>query len=246
MKSNQSEQSRQNVTIGILYLIPVPLAPEAISTVPEQVREQACGLRYYFVENLRTARRFLKAMDAAVDIDAIHFSEISRNQPADIHLLKKWLESGFEVGVMSEAGCPGVADPGAELVQQAHKLNARVVPFVGPNSMLLALMASGFNGQGYRFAGYLPVKEPERGKAIKELEARSVTQKETQIFMETPYRNMQLLQDLLKHCRAATRLCIAASLTASCEQIISKTILEWTGMHPDLHKKPAVFLLMAE
>jgi 16S rRNA (cytidine1402-2'-O)-methyltransferase len=245
MESNLPLGSKQSAGNGILYLIPVPLAPEGINTIPENVRAKACSLKYYFVENLRTARRFLKAMDASVEIDAIRFSELNRNQPADLPLLKIWLESGFEIGVMSEAGCPGVADPGAELVQRAHQLQARVVPFVGPNSMLLALMASGFNGQGYRFAGYLPLTDRERGRAIKEMEARSAAENETQIFMETPYRNRQLLLDLLKHCRAATRLCIAVNLSAPDEQIMSKTINEWSKGYPDLHKKPAVFLLMS-
>lgn len=245
MESNLCQEQKQYAGKGTLYLIPVPLAPESITTIPEKVREKACSLHYYFVEDLRTARRFLKAMDISVNIDAIRFSELNRNRPADLPLLKKWLEAGLEIGVMSEAGCPGVADPGAELVRQAHELHARVVPFVGPNSMLLALMASGFNGQGYRFAGYLPVKEPGRARAIKEMETRSAEHNETQIFMETPYRNRQLFLDLLKHCRPGTRLCIAASLSAPNEQIISKTIREWSGEHPDLHKKPAVFLLMS-
>jgi len=171
---------------SVLYLVPVPLSPYAAGTLSDEVKRRACSLKYYFVENLRTARRFLKAMDASIDIEDIAFSEINRHQAADMALLKSWLQAGHEIGVMSEAGCPAIADPGNVLVAAAHDAGARVVPLVGPNSMLLALMASGLNGQGFRFTGYLPVKEPERGNAIKEMETLSARNNETQIFMQTP------------------------------------------------------------
>jgi 16S rRNA (cytidine1402-2'-O)-methyltransferase len=146
---------------------------------------------------------------------------------------------------MSEAGCPGVADPGAVLAAAAQEIGATVVPLTGPSSILLALMASGFNGQGFRFAGYLPVKEPMRGKAIKELESISAERNETQIFIETPYRNNQLFQDVMRLCKHGTKLCIAASITDEREFIQTKTVAEWAKQAPELHKKPVIFLLMA-
>ena len=225
-------------------MIPVPLAPETLTSIPEEVREKACTLKYYFVENIRTARRFLKAFDKSVDIDAIEFSEMNQQNPPDTALLKKWLKSGFEVGIMSEAGCPGVADPGSELVAAAQNINAKVYPFVGPSSILLALMGSGFNGQRFRFVGYLPVKEPQRSKTIKELERISQQNNETQLFIETPYRNNPLLEELFRHCQPnKTRLCIAVDLTASEQVIQTKTIAEWAAIKPDFHKRPAIFLL---
>ena len=156
-------------TSGKLYMIPVSLSENGLNTIPEEVKQVSISLKYYFVENVRTARRYLKSIDKAVDIDSIQFSEVNSQTKPDLDLLKKWLRAGHSVGMMSEAGCPGVADPGSELAGKAQELGVPVVPLTGPNSILLALMASGFNGQGFRFAGYLPVKEPMRNKAIKEL-----------------------------------------------------------------------------
>jgi 16S rRNA (cytidine1402-2'-O)-methyltransferase len=230
---------------GKLFLVPVPLSPGNTDSLPETVRQKATTLQYYFVENIRTARRFLKSLDKSVDIDAIAFSEINQHVPADTKLLQQWLRAGYEIGLMSEAGCPGVADPGSALVAKAQEINARVIPLVGPNSMLLALMASGFNGQGFRFSGYLPVKEPERGKAIKILENLSAQHNETQICIETPYRNNQLFRELVRHCKPSTKLCIAVDITAAEEYIATKTIAAWEKEPPELHKRPAVFLIMA-
>jgi len=230
---------------GTLYLIPVPLAEHALHTVPEQVRQLSCTLRYYFVENIRTARRYLKSIDRTVDIDAITFCEINNQADPDLGQLRNWLAAGYEVGVMSEAGCPGVADPGSVLAAAAQQAGAAVVPLPGPSSILLALMASGFNGQGFRFAGYLPVKDPMRSKAIKELEALSAQRSETQIFIETPYRNNQLFQELIRLCRHGTRLCIAADITGAKEMIRTRTIGDWSKEVPELHKRPVIFLLMA-
>jgi 16S rRNA (cytidine1402-2'-O)-methyltransferase len=235
----------QAASLGKLYLIPVPLAEHALSTVPEEVRALSCSLEHFFVEQVRTARRYLKSIDKAVDIDCIQFSEINNQTPPDTGLLKKWLKAGHNVGVMSEAGCPGMADPGSVLAACAHDIGAQVVPLSGPSSLLLALMASGFNGQAFRFAGYLPVKEPLRSKAIKELESLSAQRNETQIFIETPYRNNQVLQDVFRHCRHNTRLCIAADLTGEQEFIRTLPIGEWIKQVPELHKRPAIFLLMA-
>ncbi|RYD98582.1 MAG: SAM-dependent methyltransferase [Sphingobacteriales bacterium] len=229
---------------GTLYLIPVPLAADQINTIPEEVRKKACALKYYFVENIRTARRFLKAFDPAVDIDSITFSEVNKQNQADIKLLKEWLKAGYEIGVMSEAGCPGIADPGSDLVAAAQTSGAKVVPFVGPSSIFLSLMGSGFNGQSFRFIGYLPVKDPQRTKAIKDLERIAHQQNETQIFIETPYRNNVLVEDLIKHLQPhKTKLCIAVDVTAPDQILATKTLAEWKGARPDIHKRPAIFLI---
>lgn len=227
-----------------LYLIPVPLAEDALHTIPEAVKNTTVSIRHYFVENIRTARRYLKSIDKDVDIDAIHFSEVNNQTVPDLSLLKKWVKEGHAIGVMSEAGCPGVADPGSKLVEAAHRLHAQVTPLTGPSSVLLALMASGFNGQAFRFIGYLPVKEPLRSKTIKELEAIAIKKNETQIFIETPYRNNQLLEGLLKQCEPSTQLCIAAHITAAQEIIRTMRIAEWKKQVPDLHKQPVIFLMM--
>lgn len=236
---------QQQTTKGKLYLLPVPLAENALHTIPEQVQVLSTRLQYFFVENIRTARRYLKSIDKSVDIDAIHFSEINNQVKPDLDLLRTWLKAGHEIGVMSEAGCPGVADPGSVLVAVAQEMGAVITPLTGPSSILLALMASGFNGQGFRFAGYLPVKEPLRGKAIKELEQLSAQRNETQIFIETPYRNNQMLQDIMRQCKHATKLCIAADITGEQEYIQTKSIGQWVAQLPDLHKRPVIFLLMA-
>ncbi|HET8572628.1 MAG TPA: SAM-dependent methyltransferase [Edaphocola sp.] len=244
MNTASSQQIKPSV--GILYLVPVPLAPGTIHFLPSAVIEKAPQLKYYFVEQLRTARRFLKEMNRETDMDSIQFSEMNQHRPPNTALLRQWLEKGFEVGVMSEAGCPGVADPGSVLVALAHEMGARVVPFPGPNSMLMALMASGFNGQCYRFVGYLPVKQPDRNKAIKEMERSSAQRGETQIFMETPYRNNQLFQELLSQCKDQTLLGVAAGITSASEFIRTRSIRAWRDAPPDLHKRPVVFTLMSK
>lgn len=230
---------------GTLYQVPVPIAEQALHTLPEQVRQLSCSLKYYFVENIRTARRYLKSIDRTVDIDAITFAEINNQVAPDLQLLRTWLRAGYEVGMMSEAGCPGVADPGSMLAAAAQAMGARVVPLTGPSSLLLALMASGFNGQGFRFAGYLPVKDPARSKAIKELESLSAQRNETQIFIETPYRNNQLFQELMRLCRHQTKLCVAADITSEQEYIRTASVAAWLKAPPELHKRPVIFLLMA-
>lgn len=245
MSSSLVTADHPSASEGTLYLLPVPIAEGKLQFVPEQVQKLSCSLKFFFVENVRTARRYLKSIDPSIDIDVIQFSEINNHVKPDLDLLRKWLGEGQRVGVMSEAGCPGIADPGSELVAKAQEWNYRVVPLPGPASVFLALMGSGLNGQGFRFAGYLPVKEPLLSKAIKELEALSAQNRETQIFIETPYRNNQLIQDLLKHCKKSTRLCIAAHLTADNEFIRTQTIAAWKQAVPDLHKIPAIFLLLA-
>lgn len=231
--------------VGTLVLIPIPIAPEAWHTLPPEVHQHTGSITHFFVENLRTARRFLKAIHPAIVIDDLHFSEIDKHSGADGQLLRQWLKSGHTIGVMSEAGCPGIADPGAELAAIAQDAGARVMPLTGPNSMILSLMASGLNGQSFAFNGYLPVKESARSARIKVLESLSRKERQTQLFIETPYRNNQLLEDLLKHCQPSTRLCIALDVTGSGEKIVTRTIAEWKKEKPVLDKAPAVFLFLA-
>ncbi len=234
-----------NKSTSKVFLIPIPLSEGALHTIPESVQAQSIKIKHYFVENIRTARRYLKSISKSVDIDAIHFSEINQKSALNKNLLKEWIENGFDIGVMSEAGCPGIADPGAEVIAYAQNEQVEIIPLVGPNSILLALMGSGFNGQRFRFLGYLPVKESERVKSIKELETSSKKEGETQIFIETPYRNEQLFESLLKNCQANTKLCIAIDLTSGAERIQTKTIAAWKKEDLKFHKIPAIFLLQA-
>lgn len=227
-------------------MLPVPIADGAWDTLPAQAVSLAKDLRYLFVENLRTARRHLKALHPDLVIDERQFSELDKHQGPDIKQLEKWLRAGHDVGVLSEAGCPGVADPGAELAAAAHRLGATVIPVVGPSSILLALMASGLNGQRFAFQGYLPVKNPERRKQIQTLEAQSKKEGMTQIFIETPYRNNPMLEDLLQACSGGTRICIAMGLTGEKAWVRTQTVDSWKkGERPDLPKEPAVFLFLA-
>lgn len=232
-------------TTGSLYLIPIPIADAALYTLPAEISTHTLQIQHYFVENLRTARRFLKSLHPSIIIDNLSFSEIDKHEGADISLLKKWLKEGHSVGILSEAGCPGIADPGAELAKVAHSIDAKVIPLTGPNSLILALMASGLNGQKFCFNGYLPVKDPERSQAIKTLEALSRKENQTQLFIETPYRNDALITDLLKHCQDGTRLCIAKNISAPDAYIKTKTVADWKKDTPVLGKAPAVFLLLA-
>lgn len=229
---------------GTLYLVPIPIAEGALNTLSADVALYTGGLTHYFVENVRTARRFLRSLHPVLVIDTLHFSEIDKHTGPDKALFRKWLKEGHDIGIMSEAGCPGIADPGSELVHIAQDMGIKVVPLTGPNSLILALMASGLNGQSFCFAGYLPVKDPMRMKRIKELEAISMKEQQTQLFIETPYRNDHLLADLFKHCSGKTRLCIAKNITAGDAFIQTKTITDWQKQKPVLGKDPAVFLLL--
>lgn len=231
--------------IGKLYLVPIPIADGAIQTLSTEIITTTSRLNHYFVENLRTARRFLRSVHSSLVIDDISFSEIDKHSGPDISLLRKWLKEGHDVGVMSEAGCPGIADPGSVLVSIAHELNATIIPLTGPNSIVLALMASGLNGQSFCFNGYLPLKDPARSKKIKELEQLSQRENQTQIFIETPYRNNTMVEELLKNCNEKTRLCIALNISAEDAYIKTLTIAEWKKNKPELPKQPAVFLLLA-
>ena len=231
---------------GKVYLIPTVLSPDALQTIPAYITATVQPLRIFFVENERTARRYLKALDRNINIDELQLHLMHENHPPDTALAKKLLLEGNNIGIMSEAGCPAIADPGHLVVQVAHRINAAVIPLVGPNSILLSLMASGMNGQNFQFVGYLPVKPPERVKTLKELEAVSQKKGQTQIFIEAPYRNNQLLKDILANCKDHTQLCIAADITGPEEYIRTRTIKEWKTAIPELHKRPAIFLLYAD
>jgi 16S rRNA (cytidine1402-2'-O)-methyltransferase len=228
-----------------LYLIPTILGEVDLEKVlPDYNSSVIKKIRYFVVENIRTARRFIKKTDREINIDDLVFYEL--NEHTEKKTLEEFLQpvyEGFDMGIISEAGCPGVADPGADLVRIAHEKNIKVIPLIGPSSILLSLMASGMNGQNFAFLGYLPVKPAERIKTLKEIERRSAIEKQTQIFIETPYRNMKLFEDLMATMHPLTRLCIAADLTIESEYIRTQTISNWKKQQPDLNKRPAIFLI---
>lgn len=229
-----------------LYLIPVTLGETPVGQVlPSYNREVIMGIRHFIVENIRTARRFLRQTDREFPIDDSTFFEMGKH--ADERLFSQYLQplrEGKPVGVISEAGCPAVADPGADIVGIAQREGLRVVPLVGPNSMIMAVMSSGLGGQSFAFNGYLPVDPSDRTKKLKMLESRAWTEGQTQLFIETPYRNHKMFQSLLAALRPQTRLCIAAGITTPDEYIRTLRISEWRGKElPDLSKVPAIFLI---
>jgi 16S rRNA (cytidine1402-2'-O)-methyltransferase len=228
----------------MLFLIPTILAPDTSDRVlSPQIKEVIQKTDYYFVENVRTARRFISELKLGKVIEQLTFFELNKDTPIEqVRQYFSEVPRGTDIGVISEAGCPGVADPGSLAVKVAHQYNIKVVPLVGPSSILLALMASGFSGQSFVFHGYLPIDKQERIKKIKALENESRKQ-QTQIFMETPFRNNSFLEDILQNCHSQTNLCIAANVTASDELIQTKTIAEWAKKKPDLHKIPTMFLM---
>ena len=228
----------------IVYLIPSLLDDEATRTIPLYLVDAVKDCQVLFVENERTARRFLKKISKEIVIDNYEWFVVSDTSKVSDTFSKK-ITDGKTIGIISEAGCPGVADPGQELVAIAHEMDAEIRPLVGPNSILLALMASGMNGQQFQFVGYLPINEHERIKAIKDLESESKKKNCTQIFIETPYRNNQLVESVIKTCKAATRFCIAVDLTGKSEWIKTKRIDEWRKEKIEVHKRPAIFLLLA-
>ncbi len=229
-----------------LYLIPTTLAPNTAQQVlAPQILEVVKQTNYYFVENIRTARRCISELKLGKVIDELVFFELDKDTTSDkVRSYFKQIPADATIGVMSEAGCPGVADPGAVAVQIAHELGIKVCPLVGPSSILLGLMASGFSGQSFVFHGYLPIDKIERQKSLKNLE-KSAQKLQTQIFMETPFRNNQFLEDILQTCQGNIKLCIASNVSAEDEFIQTKTISEWKKQKPDLHKKPTMFLMSA-
>lgn len=228
-----------------LYLLPVTLGDTAIEKVlPSYNREIIVGIKHFIVEDVRSARRFLKKVDAAINIDELSFYPLNKHtSPEDIAGYLSPLVEGHSMGVISEAGCPAVADPGADVVAIAQRRNLKVVPLVGPSSIILSVMGSGFNGQSFAFHGYLPIDPADRTRRLKELEARVYSENQTQLFIETPYRNHKMLEEILKTCRPQTKLCIAANITCEGEFIKTKTVKEWKGHLPDLNKIPCIFLI---
>ncbi len=230
---------------GKIYLIPTPLGDDALHTIPPYVINIIHGIDTFIVERAKTARHFIKATVPPYPLSNLTIFEIDEHvESIDFQGIVKILNSGKNIGVMSEAGCPGVADPGAGVVDWAHRNGFDIVPLVGPSSILLALMGSGFNGQAFQFHGYLSAKRGEIGKDLKRLEETVKRTKQTQIFIETPYRNKALIEAALTVLQPNTKLCIAADLTTPPQYLMTKTIAEWkkTAM-PDLHKRPAIYLL---
>lgn len=232
---------------GTLYLIPCTLGDTpAAQVLPQHVIDIARHLQHFVVEQPKTARQFLSALKPEQPIQSLHFASLNEHTASkDLAELLTPLLAGHDVGIISEAGCPGIADPGADLVNLAHRNGIRVVPLVGPSSILLALMASGLNGQCFAFHGYLPIDEADRKKAIAALEAESAKRKQTQMFIETPYRNERMFAALLAHCRPQTQLCVATDITLPEEQIRTRSIAQWKSVPmPQLNKRPSLFLLL--
>lgn len=228
-----------------LYLLPVTLGDTAVERVlPPYNREVILQIKYFIVEDVRSARRFLKKVDASIDIDKLTFFELNKHtQPEIISGYLQPLVEGHSMGVVSEAGCPAVADPGADVVAIAQRKRLKVVPLVGPSSIILSVMGAGFNGQNFAFNGYLPIEPAERIRRLRELEARVYQENQTQLFIETPYRNQKLMDEILRVCRPQTRLCIAANITCEGEYIQTRSVKEWKGHLPELNKIPCIFLI---
>ena len=233
---------------GTLYLIPCPISEDTqpYDVTPEANRAVITSLDYFIVENLRSARRFLSKAGLSGQIDALEFDELSEHttSPRDVERMVAKIKAGRSAGVISEAGVPAVADPGQLVVEACHRAGIRVVPLVGPSSIIMAVMASGLSGQSFAFNGYLPVKEPDRTRAIKRLESRAASEHQSQIFIEAPYRNTKLAEQILATCGAHTRLAIACDITSNNEYIRTATIAEWrkAGL-PDINKRPTIFIL---
>ena len=233
---------------GVLYMIPCPISDQTdvYDVVPEANRRVMDSLDYFIVENVRSARRFLSKAGISRKIDELEFVELNEHTVAGqaVEAMVKPLLAGRSAGVISEAGVPGVADPGALVVEACHKHNIRVVPLVGPSSILLAMMASGLNGQSFAFNGYLPVKPPERSKAIKALERRAHAEQQSQIFIEAPYRNVKLMEQMLQVCAAESKLTVACDITSPEELIVTRTIAQWRKCGvPDIAKRPTIFII---
>ena len=233
---------------GVLYMIPCPISDQTdvYDVVPEANRRVMDSLDYFIVENVRSARRFLSKAGISRKIDELEFVELNEHTVAGqaVEAMVKPLLAGRSAGVISEAGVPGVADPGALVVEACHKHNIRVVPLVGPSSILLAMMASGLNGQSFAFNGYLPVKPPERSKAIKALERRAHAEQQSQIFIEAPYRNVKLMEQMLQVCAAESKLTVACDITSPEELILTRSIAQWRKCGvPDIAKRPTIFII---
>ena len=231
--------------MSIVYLVPSVLDDLAIQTIPTYLIDAVKDCQVIFAENERTTRRFLKSICKDIVIDDYEWFTIHKAEEEQKNSFRQKIKEGKNIAIISEAGCPGIADPGQILIELAQQLDIAVKPLVGPSSILLALMASGMNGQQFEFVGYLPIDNIERIKAVKEMELTSAKKNSTQIFIETPYRNNQLVETLLKVCKPTTKICIAAELTGINEFIKTKTAADWQKEKIDFHKKPVIFLLQA-
>ena len=230
---------------SLVYLVPCVLVETATETIPPYIIDAVKNCQVIFAENERTARRFLKSICKEIVIDDYEWFTMHKAENEILSSFRQKITAGKNIAIISEAGCPGIADPGQILIAAAQEMNAVIKPLVGPSSILLALMASGMNGQQFEFVGYLPIDNLERNKAITALETSSQKKNSTQIFIETPYRNNQLLETLLKTCKPSTKLCIAAELTGPNEFVKTKSIADWKKEKNDFHKKPVIFLLQS-
>ncbi|NAS13361.1 SAM-dependent methyltransferase [Poritiphilus flavus] len=233
---------------GELYLIPTTLGDnEPLVVLPISIKRAIEDIDHYIVEHEKSARRFIKKVSPRKSQPGLHIEQLNKFTEAE--QIQSFLDpclEGYPVGILSEAGCPGIADPGAEVVRIAHEKNIRVIPLVGPSSIILGLMASGLNGQNFAFNGYLPIESADRKSAIKQFERISKERQQTQIFIETPYRNDKLLAELLRVLGKHTQLCVAADLTLDSEFVLTRSITEWKSMNlPELHKRPAIFIFQA-
>ncbi len=228
-----------------LYLIPTTLGESSLERIMPTFNYQIINdLQYFVVEDIRTARRFLKKVNREIDIDKLTFFILNQHtSPQELSSFLKPMFEGHNMGIISEAGCPAIADPGADVVAIAQQNNFNVVPLIGPSSILLSLMASGFNGQSFAFVGYLPIQPTDRSKMLRKLESRAISEDQSQIFIETPYRNMKLLEEIIQTCQPSTRLCIAVDITLDTEFIKTKTVKDWKTQLPDLNKRPCIFLI---
>lgn len=231
--------------MATVFLIPCVLADDMLETIPAYVLDTIKKCHVIFAENERTARRFLKSLDKDIVIDDFEWFAIHKAEAEQLNNFKQKIRENKNIAIISEAGCPGIADPGQVLIAAAQEMNCIVKPLVGPSSILLALMASGMNGQQFEFIGYLPIDNLARTKKIKELEISSAKNNSTKIFIETPYRNNQLIESLLHHCSNNTKICIAVNITAADERIVTLPVSAWKNKKPELHKQPAIFLLYA-
>ncbi|MGB5989543.1 MAG: SAM-dependent methyltransferase [Marinifilaceae bacterium] len=231
--------------MGKLYLIPMTLGNSPLdSVIPLNVQELCKNIKVFIVENIRTTRRYLKQIDKSIDIDNLCFLELNKHTKREE--ISKYLDKikTEDIGIISEAGCPGIADPGADIVEIAHRKNIKVVPLVGPSSILMVVMASGFNGQSFAFNGYIPIKTGERAGKLRELESLSKQKKQTQVFIEAPYRNIGMIEDIIKTCNKNTMLCIACDISTDDEYIKSMTVGEWKKIKPEVfHKRPAIYAI---
>ncbi|MEN9443866.1 MAG: hypothetical protein RIS47_756 [Bacteroidota bacterium] len=231
--------------MAALYLIPNTLGESELDKILPTANTQIIrDIKHFIVEDIRNTRRFLKKNDRNIDIDTLQFYEL--NKHSDPRIIGEYLapiKQGMDVGIISEAGCPGVADPGADVVRIAHQLGIEVRPLVGPSSIILAMMASGLNGQNFAFVGYIPIQKQERIKRLKDLEARAIAEKQTQLFIETPYRNTALFDDILASCRPETLVCVARGLTTADEFVRTMPVSKWRNKKPVFDKQPTIFLI---